>query len=187
MNWRHILQPQVKCPIYDQKRIILVPDWNRILTRTLSEYDLARSGISLDLTYRVFHWTCNPGELCAPTRLRASYDDFTNIGGLRGVWRTPVVRGCIVSETGLDFLCLLFTMVGVRLCAKRRALVIEHYFRTSSYQIVWDRYVNAYGGDPVPNKSTIKQIVDQFRSHGAPPPPRNRPQCVLTPEKLDEI
>ncbi len=78
-------------------------------------------------------------------------------------------------------------MVGVPLCAKRRAFVIEHYFCTSSYRIVRDRYANAYGGDPVSNKSTIKWIVDQFRSHGALPPPRNHPQRVSMPEKLDEI
>ncbi len=35
--------------------------------------------------YRVFHWACNPGELRVPTRLPASYDDFTNIGGLGSV------------------------------------------------------------------------------------------------------
>ncbi len=78
-------------------------------------------------------------------------------------------------------------MVGVPLCVKRCAFVIEHHFRMSSYKTVQERYANEYGEGAVPKKSTIKRIVKQFCTHGATPLSRSHPPRVLTPEKLNEI
>lgn len=79
-------------------------------------------------------------------------------------------------------------MVGVRLDAEKRAFVVEHYFRTCSYTVVRERFCNKFVGDPVPNKSTIKRLIDNFQTnYTLDPKKKTRRPSVVTPEKLEEI
>ncbi|GFR31503.1 hypothetical protein TNCT_282851 [Trichonephila clavata] len=50
------------------------------------------------------------------------------------------------------------------LCAKKRSFSLEHYFRTSSYKTVKERYGKKFPDSVVPHKSTIKRIVDHFQT-----------------------
>ncbi len=52
-----------------------------------------------------------------------------------------------------------------RLTLEQRAFILEHYFRTNSYQSVINEFKKAFPRREPPNKSTIKRIVDRFREH----------------------
>ncbi|KAK7603429.1 hypothetical protein V9T40_003428 [Parthenolecanium corni] len=79
-------------------------------------------------------------------------------------------------------------MVGVPLCAEKRAYVIEHYFRTQSYKEVFELYKRKFPGATVPNKSTIQRLVDNFRSRWTLEPRKRERRCtVLTPENVADI
>lgn len=74
------------------------------------------------------------------------------------------------------------------LCAEKRAFIIEHYFCSSSYKTVQERFANKFPDSVVPNKSTIKRIVDHFRTEfSVTPKKKMRPSSVLTPDKLTEL
>lgn len=71
------------------------------------------------------------------------------------------------------------------LCAEKHAFIIEHYFRTSSFENVKQRYENKFSDTLLPNNSTIKRVVDHFETVESKI--KNRPSLVLTENKMKEI
>lgn len=56
-------------------------------------------------------------------------------------------------------------MENPHLTLEQRAYVVEMYFRTNSYVMVQQRFVNKFPGRTPPSKSSIKRTVDRFRDH----------------------
>ncbi len=86
-----------------------------------------------------------------------------------------LVYDCTVGETA-DVLFFVECYDGwcSTVCKTTRACD-RTLFLTSSYKTVQERYANEYGEGVVPNKNTIKRIIDQFHLRGALPLPRNHP------------
>lgn len=79
-------------------------------------------------------------------------------------------------------------MPGPTLSTEKRAFVIEHYFRTLSYEKVFELFEMKFPDSPVPNKSTIKRVVDNFQTRWTvEPKPKERRASVLTEKKVKEI
>lgn len=72
-----------------------------------------------------------------------------------------------------------------RLTLEQRAFILEHYFRTNSYQSVINEFKKAFQRREPPNKSTIKQIVYRFREHYivADVPGSGRPRTLSTADR----
>lgn len=79
-------------------------------------------------------------------------------------------------------------MENQRFTLEQRAFIIEHYFRTQSYQTVINEFKKKFPRRDPPNKSTIKRIVDRFRTlytvHEAPRSGRPR---ALSEEERQEV
>lgn len=79
-------------------------------------------------------------------------------------------------------------MVDVPLNAEKRAFVVEHYFRTSSYKRVRELFIAKFGEGNVPNKSTIQRLVKNFQTrYTLDSRKKARRSSVLTSEKIDDI
>ncbi len=82
----------------------------------------------------------------------------------------------------------VYKMLGIMFSAEKRLLIIEHYFRMESYKKVIEWFQNKFLGTSVPNKSTIKRIVDNFSNHYTLEPKKKaRRKMKLTLERISNI
>jgi transposase len=70
----------------------------------------------------------------------------------------------------------------------QRVFILEHYFSTRSYAECQNAFRNSFPDSVVPNKSTIKRLVERFRETGSSCEKRRsgRPS-VLSNDSLEDI
>lgn len=79
-------------------------------------------------------------------------------------------------------------MENQRFTLEQRAFIIEHYFRSLSYQNVINEFKRRFPHRDAPNKSTIKRIVDRFRNqHTVEDTPRSGRPRALTEDERQEV
>lgn len=61
------------------------------------------------------------------------------------------------------------------LCAEARAFMIEHYFGRFSRKTVKERHENKFPDLVMPNKSTIKRIMDRLQTECVSKPAQTGP------------
>ncbi len=77
----------------------------------------------------------------------------------------------------------------VKMLLAQRIFVLRVYFRTNSYRDVQTEFSREFPNTPVPNKSSIKRLVDKFNQTGnvADKPRSGAKPSATTPEKQEEV
>ncbi len=93
-------------------------------------------------------------------------------------------KGNILNEMFLTCLCQMCSMCWVQ---KKHMFIIEIYFHYSAYQITAEQYVKMFPSSLLSTKSSIKQIVDHFRtSWSAELKKKVQSAPVLTPKMMHD-